>query len=254
MKIKSLVAEINGWLQPHKYRDYCPNGLQVQAHDAPVKKVISAVTASLETIEAAARAGADTLLVHHGYFWKNEPSEITGLKAKRIKALLDNNINLIAYHLPLDFHEELGNNVQLGHLLGLEVTGVLGERRSPLGAVGVWALPEEDRLASSFVHQVQSRLSRDVIFVGDSDREIQTVAWCTGGGQHFFSQAIDEGVDLYLTGEISEPQAHMAKESGVCFIAAGHHATERYGVQALGQKLADTFEVDHQFIDIDNPA
>lgn len=247
--LTALVAEAERLLGAARISDYCPNGLQVEGRPQ-VQRIVSGVTASQALIDAAIEAEADVLLVHHGYFWKGENPCITGMKQRRLKALLEHDISLLAYHLPLDVHPELGNNVQLAARLGIEVEGPL-EPDNPrtVGLVGSLAEPVS---ASDFARHVQRVLGREPLLVEGAGL-IRRVGWCTGGGQGYIDQAIAAGVDLYLTGEASEQTVHSARENGVSFIAAGHHATERYGVQALGEQLARCFALEHLFIDCPNP-
>lgn len=243
-----LQRHLDDLLEAARFKDYCPNGLQVEG--APeVRKVVCGVTASQALIEAAIERGAQALLVHHGWFWRGEDGRVTGMKKARMARLLAHDINLFAYHLPLDAHAELGNNAQLGRVLGLTPTGVAGDQG--LLWLGETAQPVA---ASVLAQQVGEALGRAPLLVGDACRSVRRVAWCTGGAQGYFEQAIAEGVDLYLSGEISEQTTHLARESGVPYIAAGHHATERYGVQALGAHIAAHFGLQVDFVDIDNPA
>ncbi|MEA3121626.1 MAG: hypothetical protein QOH33_1181, partial [Paraburkholderia sp.] len=208
----------------------------------------SGVTASLAFLEAALEWGADAVLVHHGYFWRSEAPQITGRKYRRLKLLLANDISLFAYHLPLDAHPEHGNNAQLGARMGL-----IADVRFGADDLGWMAtLPMPITLAH-FVAQVEQMLGRAPLMLGDPDKELRRVAWCTGAAQNYFEAAIDAGADVFLTGEVSEPTMHIAAESGVAFVGAGHHATERYGVQAVGAHLSERFDLEHVFIDIDNP-
>ncbi|WP_433704040.1 Nif3-like dinuclear metal center hexameric protein [Paraburkholderia sacchari] len=242
-----LELYLNNLLESARFKDYCPNGLQVEGRRR-VEKIATGVTASLAFLEAALEWGADAVLVHHGYFWRNEPPQITGRKHRRLKALLANDLNLFAYHLPLDSHPELGNNAQLGAKLGW-----IGEKRFGDQDLGwMTTLPMPITLAH-FSAQVEQTLGRAPLVLGDPDWELRHVAWCTGAAQGIFDAAIDAGADVFLTGEISEPTTHTAAESGVAFLAAGHHATERFGVQAVGAHLAEAFDIEHLFIDIHNP-
>lgn len=247
MELKALVDYTRQLLQVERYADYCPNGLQLEGR-ASIKKIVSGVTASMALLESAKSAGADAILVHHGYFWKNEDATIVGLKRNRIKFLLENNISLLAYHLPLDTHPELGNNAQLAQKLGLEVKSWQGNQ----GLVGLGILPSASSL-KEFSRHVENQLQRTPLVIGDMNKSIKNVAWCTGGAQGYMQDAIDLGVDLFISGEVSEQTYHLAQESGVAYIAAGHHATERYGVQALGEHLAQHFGINHEYIEIDNP-
>lgn len=242
-----LELYLNDLLQIGRFKDYSPNGLQVEGRRR-IEKIATGVTASLAFLQAATEWGADAVLVHHGYFWRNEAPQITGRKYRRLKQLIDNEISLFAYHLPLDDHPEVGNNAQLGARLGL-----IGDTRFGADSLGwMTTLPMPITLAH-FAAQVEQTLGRAPLLLGDTDMELRRIAWCTGGAQSYFEAAIDAGADVYLTGEISEQITHIAAESGVAFLAAGHHATERYGVQALGAHLSERFDIEHLFIDIDNP-
>lgn len=247
---EDLHDYLNALLNVSVFQDYAPNGLQVQGR-AKIKKLVTGVTASLALLEAAVAQGADAVLVHHGYFWRNEAPEIVGLKHQRIKTLLDHELNLFGYHLPLDAHPELGNNARLGALLGLEVTqGFEEDITRSIGLVGQLQTPLS---GGAFAKTIQTALNRQPLHI-PAERPIRTVAWCTGGAQGYIDKALRFGVDAYITGEVSEQTVHIARESGIHFFAAGHHATERYGVQAVGRRVAQTFHIEHQFIDIDNPA
>lgn len=247
MNIKELLHYTGQILEVARFHDYCPNGLQVEGR-TEVNHIVSGVTASMALLEAAQAAGADVVLVHHGYFWRGEDACIVGVKKRRIEFLLRHGLNLLAYHLPLDAHPELGNNAQLAQRLGLSTEGYVGEQ----GLIAHGRLAATRTLAV-FQTDVAQALQRVPVVIGDLEREIRRVAWCSGAAQQFLEQAITLGVDAFISGEISEPTVHLARESGVAYIAAGHHATERYGVQALGQHLADRFALTHRFIDIDNP-
>ena len=244
--------EILDWcsetLQPSMFQDYAPNGLQVEGKEN-IHTIVTAVTASLAAIEYAVSKNADMLLVHHGYFWRSEPITITGWKKLRIATLLQHQINMVGYHLPLDAHPTLGNNAQLAQLLGWKLESLAGEQN--LLNIGRLNQPcTLDQLADDLTTKLQHK----PIIIGDSNKLLHRIAWCTGGAQNFFQVAIEAGVDVFVTGEISESQYHMAQESGVAFISAGHHATERYGVQALGAALAKRFNMDIYFFDEKNPA
>jgi dinuclear metal center YbgI/SA1388 family protein len=244
-----LGQAFDALLQPDKFRDYGPNGLQVEG-DRDVKMLVSGVTASRALIEAAIDAQADAIVVHHGLFWRGQDGRVTGWMRERLRLLLAHGIHLFAYHLPLDAHPELGNNAQLARVLGLQAEGRFGEQ--DLGFVGAgtqtWSDPQ------ALADHVAATLGRSVICVGGSDRPVRRVAWCSGGAQGYFEAAIAQGVDAFITGEISEPQAHLARETGVAFLACGHHATERYGAPALGAHVAQDLGLQHRFIEIDNPA
>ncbi|MBQ0957376.1 Nif3-like dinuclear metal center hexameric protein [Ideonella sp. 4Y11] len=234
-------------LQVARFKDYGPNGLQVEGKDQIVK-IVSGVTANRALIEAAIAEGADALLVHHGLFWRGHDGRLTGWLKARVERLLAHGINLLAYHLPLDAHPEWGNNVQLGRQLGLQGDARFGDQ--DLGWLGAAPVAALEALAER-AHQALGRAP--LVLPGDG-RPLRRVAWCTGGAQGFFEAAIAAGADAFITGEVSEPQAHLARETGVAFLACGHHATERYGAPALGAHLAAQFGLVHHFIDIDNPA
>ena len=247
--VKTLGQAFDVLLQPEKFRDYGPNGLQVEG-DREVRLLVSGVTASRALIQAAIDAQADAIVVHHGLFWRGQDGRVTGWMRERLRLLLGHGIHLFAYHLPLDAHPELGNNAQLARVLGLQADGRFGEQ--DLGFVGAaantWDRPQ------ALAEHVAAVLGRPVTCVGGSDRPVRRVAWCTGGAQGYFESAIAQGVDAFITGEISEPQAHLARETGVAFLACGHHATERYGAPALGAHVAQALGISHRFIEIDNPA
>ena len=247
VKINELTHYTQQLMQVTRFKDYCPNGLQVEGC-AEIKKIVTGVTASMALLEAAHAAGADLILVHHGYFWRNEAAEIVGIKRRRIRFLLEHDINLMAYHLPLDAHEEFGNNVQLGNLLGFDVQNYAGSE----SLIAYTEFPAA-LLLSDVVALLELRLSRQMVVIGSLEKKIKKIAWCTGAAQGYIEQAIALGVDLYISGEISEQTTHQSLESGVAYISAGHHATERYGVQALGCHLAEKFNLAHEFIDVHNP-
>ena len=242
-----LDAYLAEFLRVQDFRDYCPNGLQVEGR-AEVARIVTGVTASAALLEAAVAGRADAVLVHHGYFWRGEDGRITGMRRRRIGLLLEHNLNLFAYHLPLDAHPEVGNNAMLARQLGLAIESRFGEQ--DIGALGTAA---GGATAGSLARTVTEKLGRAPLLIGDPARPLRRVAWCTGGAQGMFEQAIALGADAYVSGEISEQTVHLARESGVAYIAAGHHATERYGVQTLGAHLAQHFGLEHRFIEIDNP-
>ena len=247
MKREELVKYLGALLQPEKFRDYCPNGLQVEGR-GEVRRIVAGVTASQALLDAAVARDADTILVHHGYFWKGEDGRITGMRRQRLGTLLTNDINLLAYHLPLDAHPELGNNAQLASRLGWLPEGRFGEQDIAwLGAIA------EPISLASLAEKVAGVLGRNPLVWGDGKRPIRRIAWCSGGAQSYFEQAIELGVDAYLSGEVSEQTVHLARESGVAYLSAGHHATERFGVEALAGHLADRFGLDCVFVDIANP-
>jgi dinuclear metal center YbgI/SA1388 family protein len=239
---------LNELLAVDRYKDYGPNGLQLEGR-AEIQRIVSGVTASRAFIEAAAAAKADAVLVHHGLFWRGQDGRLTGWLRQRVAGLITADINLFAYHLPLDAHDSLGNNAQLGLRLGLQADGRFGDQ--DLGFVGL--LLQTTSLLE-WTELTRKVMRREPIVAAGDGRPLRRVAWCTGGAQSYFEAAIAAGADVYLTGEISEPQAHLARETGVAFLACGHHATERYGVQALAEHVAQRFGLEHRFIDIENPA
>ncbi|MCC6916678.1 Nif3-like dinuclear metal center hexameric protein [Nitrosomonas sp.] len=242
-----LENYLNSLLAIQQFRDYCPNGLQVEGR-ASIQILISGVTASQALIEAALDLHADAIIVHHGYFWRGEDPCLRGIRRHRIATLIKHNINLYAYHLPLDAHVELGNNTLLGKKLGIIEEGRFGEQN--IAAYGHF--PESvslDRLDAL----LSSGLGRKPLIIGDPHKPVRRIAWCTGAAQGYFEEAIRLGTDAFITGEISEQNVHIARESGVMFISAGHHATERYGIQALGEHISRKFGIAHHFIDVENP-
>lgn len=247
MKRAELQAWLDDFLACKSFADYCPNGLQVEGADE-VNRIVCGVSASRALIEQAIRVGADALIVHHGWFWRGEDLRVTGIKRQRLRLLMSRDINLFAYHLPLDAHPDLGNNVQLARVLGWHCEGVCATQ--PLVSLG---RPSHPTTAGELARSVAARLARDPLLIGDSAAPVRRLAWCTGAAQGYMEAAIEAGVDLYLSGEISEPTVHLARESGVAYLAAGHHATERYGVRALGSRLAEQFGLHVDFIDCDNP-
>jgi dinuclear metal center YbgI/SA1388 family protein len=242
-----LRAYLDSVLDVARCRDYCPNGLQVEGRER-VAKVVCGVTASQTLIEAAIERKADALLVHHGWFWKAEDGRVTGFRKQRMARLLAHDISLFAYHLPLDAHPLLGNNAQLALRLDWTVDGRFGEQ--DIGFVGV---PSAPTLAGDLARQLERALGRAPLLIGDPAQRVARIAWCSGGAQDYFEAALATGADVFVSGEISEQTVHLARETGMAFIAAGHHATERYGVMALGVHLAEKFGLDCEFVDIDNP-
>jgi len=232
-----------------KLNDYCPNGLQVEGV-AEIKVLVTGVTASLALIDAAIELKADALLVHHGYFWRGENPCLVGQKYQRIKKLIEHGINLYAYHLPLDLHPVWGNNAQLAEVLGFAQEGNFAEQG--LGSYGQ-SLNVELKTVGQLSNWIEQKLGRTPLLIGSPEQELGRISWCTGAAQNFFGDAITAGATVYISGEISEPTTHLARESGVAYLACGHHATERYGVQAVGRAIAQEFGVIHHFVDIPNP-
>ncbi len=249
--LEKLTEYINTFLQVDRFKDYCPNGLQVEGN-SEVCSVVTGVTASQALIDIACEKKADAILVHHGLFWRNDDACIVGIKRKRIAALLQNNISLLAYHLPLDMHPEIGNNVQLAKLLDIHIDGEL--RSNPSTVCGSYGRLSSPADAEIFKNIVDSALNRECTHIYAGESNITTIGWCTGAGQVFIDVAVEQNLDAYLSGEISESTTHLAREAGIHYFAAGHHATERYGVQALAEHLAKQFGIEHEFVDVDNPA
>ena len=247
MKREELVRYLDELLASARFKDYCPNGLQVEGA-ADVRRIVAGVTANQALIDAAIEEGADTVLVHHGWFWRGEDSRVIGFRKARLQALLRHDINLVAYHLPLDGQAELGNNARLAALFDWRIEGRFGEQE--IGFFGEAMRPQS---LSALSDEVSAALHRPPLVVGDGNRRIERVAWCSGGGQSYFEQATFLGVDAFLSGEISEHSVHLARETGVAYIAAGHHATERLGIRALAEHLTEKLELECRFVDIDNP-
>jgi dinuclear metal center YbgI/SA1388 family protein len=247
MRLNELRDYIESELAVSRFRDYCPNGVQVEGR-AEIRRLATGVTASQAVLEAATIWGADAILVHHGYFWRSEDAAITGIKKRRVAHLLKHDVSLLAYHLPLDAHPGLGNNAQLGERLGFIEKGRFGEQ--DIAMHGALAQPQTLQQLTRHIQQV---LQREPQVIGHANPNIARIAWCSGAAQGYFEQAVALGVDAFLTGEISEQNVHIAQETGVVFIAAGHHATERFGVQALGEHLAARFNLEHRFFDQDVP-
>lgn len=245
---RDFLTWCNETLQTALFKDYAPNGLQVEGREY-IGKIVTSVTASRAAIDFAVEQKADLLLVHHGMFWKNELPTVTGWKKERIAALLRHDINMAGYHLPLDAYPTLGNNAQLADRLGFATEKRFGEQN----LLNSGSLKQAKTLGALAAH-IETVLQRKPVVIGKPEREIRRVAWCSGGAQGFFQTAIDEGVDLYLTGEISEAQYHLANETGTAFISAGHHATERYGVRALAESAAEVFGLEVCHFDENNPA
>ncbi len=243
-----LTRHLDERLEAGRFKDYGPNGLQVEGK-REIRKIVSGVTASQAMIDAAIAAGADALLVHHGLFWRGQDGRVVGWMKKRLATLLAHDLNLLAYHLPLDAHDSLGNNAQWGRTLGLQADARFGDQN--LGFIGTSSLGLD---VAGWVTHIERTMRRQAIAIKGDGRPLRRIAWCSGGAQSHFESAIAAGADLFLTGEISEPQAHLARETGVAFMACGHHASERYGAPALGQAVADHFGIAHEFIELDNPA
>lgn len=245
MDRNELAAYLDVLLECGRFRDYCPNGLQVEGRPE-IRRIVCAVSASLALLEAAREDGADAVLVHHGWFWRGEDGRVIGIRRARLKTLLENDLSLFAYHLPLDAHAGFGNNAQLARRLGWAVEGRFGEQ-------DVGFLGRAEGSAQEIADRLALELGRLPLLVGDAGRRVGRIAWCSGGAQDYFEDALATGADLFVSGEISEQTVHLARETGMAFLAAGHHATERYGVMALGERLRAQFGIDCEFVDIDNP-
>ena len=248
--LAELLRHLDQTLQPGRFHDYCPNGLQVEGRPE-VARLATGVTASQALLDAAIAWGADAILVHHGYFWKGEPGPVVGMKRRRLGALLGADVSLLAYHLPLDAHPQLGNNARLGQLLEIEEPQLL-QPEDPF-SVGNLGCLAEPLCASSLCVRLQQLTGQAPLLIGDGDTRLQRVAWCTGAAQSYIEAAVAAGADVFITGEASGQTVHIAREEGIHFIAAGHHATERYGVQAVGEHLAAAFPLEHRFFDVPNP-
>ena len=247
--LNDIAIYANRYLEIEHFKDYSPNGLQVES-TRPIRRLISGVTASQALIDAAIEDEGDALLVHHGYFWRNEDATISGMKARRLRTLLSQDIGLLAYHIPLDAHDTVGNNVQLAKRLGISLSGCFGDFNGvPLARYGTVPSCSAAELARNIEHT----LSRPPQLIAGGEASIKTVGLCTGAAQDYIEDAVRLGLDAYISGEISERTVHIAKEEGIHYYAAGHHATERYGVQALGEHLAEHFRIAHRYIEIDNP-
>ena len=244
MQIDELSHFCDDFLDVGSFDDYCPNGLQVEGR-VELRKLVTGVTACQALIDSALEEGADAILVHHGFFWKGEPQVLTGVKGRRIKALMRADVSLLAYHLPLDAHPGVGNNAEIARRMGWLTTGQegllwLGETGAPLAA-------------EALMETVGERLDTSPMLIPGGDHPVHRLAWCSGAAQSMIVQAAAAGADAFVSGEISEQTVHLARELGIHYIAAGHHATERYGVQALGRLLAERFGIEHEYIEIENP-
>lgn len=249
--LNDIASYADDYLRISDFRDYCPNGLQVEGQPQ-VEKLASAVTASLSVVERAIEWGAQCIVVHHGYFWKNERETIVGMKKRRLQALLNADVSLLGYHLPLDAHPVVGNNAQIAQRLGVsDLQPLQKTSKSSIGNVGML---ETGMDINDFVTRCEQELNRSVTHINSGEQRVQKIALCTGGAQHMIEDAVERQADVYLTGEISEQTVHIARECGLHFIAAGHHATERYGAQALAAHLAEKFDLEHRFFDEINPA
>ncbi len=248
--LEDLVRYSSDLLEVSKFKDYCPNGLQVQGK-REVEVIVSGVTANVALIEKAMELNANVLLVHHGFFWGGEQAAITGMKYQRIKRLIASDMSLLAYHLPLDAHPLYGNNAQLAEQLGISIEGKRSQNNEP--GLLFYGKLNKPILASEFANIISQKLARPPLHINVHNNNIQSIAWCTGAAQSYISLALELGVDAFITGEISEQTVHIANESNIHLFAAGHHATERYGTKCLGMHLSDHFALQHYFIDIDNP-
>lgn len=247
VELHTLVQYAGELLQSGDYQDYCPNGLQVEGK-GEINTLISGVSACQALLDRAVEQGADAILVHHGFFWRGEDARVIGMKKRRLATLIKNDVSLIAYHLPLDGHPDLGNNSLLGEKLGLKAHGHFGN-----GELAQWCELESGISAETLNQRLAEALQREPLHIAGSDRQLKRIGWCTGAAHSYLAEAAAMGLDAFISGEISEPTVHLARELGIDYFAAGHHATERYGVQALGEHLASKFGISHHFIDVDNP-
>lgn len=250
--LADMTAHLEDYLQVRLFSDYAPNGLQVEGR-SQVQRLATGVTACQQLLDEAIAWGADAILVHHGYFWRGEPAQVVGMKRRRLAALLVNDVSLLAYHLPLDAHPACGNNARLGEVMGipLEQQEALTDAVDNVGNIATLAQPLP---AGEFVARLERATGRTALHVGSAGGQVSRIAWCTGGAQGYIERAVAAGADLFVTGEVSEQTVHVAREEGIHFVAAGHHATERYGAPALGEYLAQRYSLEHRFFDIDNPA
>ncbi len=248
MERAQLVTRVNELMEIDRFEDYCPNGLQVEGREE-VRSIVTAVTASIHAVEAAVERNAELLLVHHGLFWKGEDPRVVGPRRKRLKLLLENEINLVAYHLPLDAHPELGNNAQWAQSLGCSVEGTLESAE-----LVCWCELDEPLGAEELAERVAAGLGgRLPLVINGRQRPLKRIGWCSGGAEDYVVHAAEAGLDAYLTGEVSERSYHEAMEREICFFSCGHHATERSGVQALGGWINQEFGLEHHFVDEPNP-
>tara|TARA_B110000967_G_scaffold32777_1_gene31405 strand:+ start:1439 stop:2179 length:741 start_codon:yes stop_codon:yes gene_type:complete len=241
---EDLKNYCNDYLDVKKFKDYGPNGLQIEGKSS-INKIVSGVSANLDLIEKAVDEKADAIFVHHGLFWDNETKHLVGAKRKKIALLLEHDINLFGFHLPLDDHPEVGNNVELGRLLGIS-------NINPVEDSLLWQ-GELNINLSKFSKLIEEKLDRVPQIFGRQNGEIKKIAWCTGGAQGYIDDALQLNIDLYLSGEVSEKTPAVAKENNITYISAGHHATERYGVQAFCKHLSSEFNLQHKYIEIYNP-
>jgi len=248
--LQELAEYTNVLLASERFQDYCPNGLQVEGR-AEVRTLVSGVTACLELIEAAIALQADAIVVHHGYFWKGEDACITGMKRRRLSRLLASDTSLLAWHLPLDAHPELGNNAQFARVLGFQRDGAFGNDAGM--QLAQYAELEPGMTGDTLAEHLRQCLGRTPLHIAGTRATICRVGWCTGAAQSYIEAAVSQGLDAFISGEISEQTVHIARECGIHYYSAGHHATERYGVRALADHLAERFGLRHRFIDIENP-
>lgn len=248
--LAELVSHLDDLLRVTQFSDYCPNGLQVEGRQE-IQSLITGVTASADLIEVAIAKNADAIIVHHGYFWRGENLCITGIKRRRLRALLEHDISLLAYHLPLDAHPEYGNNVKLAKVLGFRSNGPLA--RDGDATKGLYGTLDAPMSAATLHHRIAQALKREPLLIAGGPKVIATIGWCTGAAQALIDEAIARGLDAFVSGEISEPTVHAAREGGLHYFSAGHHATERYGVMALAGYLSRTFHLQAEFVDLDNP-
>ena len=248
--LNEIIQWCDQTLKSHEFKDYAPNGLQIEG-TSEVKKILCAVTASQTAIDAAVAYGADLLLVHHGYFWKGEPYPITGMRGKRIKSLIQHDISLVGYHLPLDSHPTIGNNAAIADLLELEHIQALDpNERNPIGNIGYLKSAMSPEVFKQFASE---KLGFDAIHLPADKTSIQKVGFCTGGAQDYIKKAADQDCDAYISGEVSERTFYEAQELNVHYYACGHHATEKYGVQRLAKAISEQFNIEYSYFELNNP-
>lgn len=248
--LNEIIRYCDELLNSAAYQDYCPNGLQIEG-SAEVSRIVCGVTASQALIDEAVARRADLLLVHHGFFWKGEEPRIIGIRQRRIKALLENGISLVTYHLPLDGHHELGNNAQLAARWGFPVEGRFGT--GPEGGLAMYGTLPRAMRAEALATVVGEGVGREPLLIEGGRHPVCRVGWCSGAAQGYIEQAAALGLDAFISGEVSEQTVHLARELGIHYLAAGHHASERYGVQALGHHIAEYFSLENHFVDVPNP-
>lgn len=245
-----LTAFLDDYLACALFNDYSPNGMQIEGK-SEIRRICTAVTACHDIIQRANHLKADALLVHHGYFWRGEAPVLTGMMRQRVGSIISHDLNLFAYHLPLDCHQDIGNNACIGRLLDVHDRSSHAVNKIP---DILWSGSFQSSVDSSaLMQQLTHLLNRQPLHVSGSNKKIKRIAWCSGSAQDFIVDAHRLGVDAYISGEVSERTYYQAQELGIHYFACGHHATERFGIQALGRLLSERFALTHAFLDSDNP-